>query len=279
MGKKNKSGSMTRQQRANAQQHRSKPAPSRAVPGYASAPPVRVDTPDGQWVVNIGELDRLLDKASTLMEQGRLDEASPFVVKAMEAAPDGTPMRAKAVWMLGTLFAMKKNWTHAYILHSEAVRLDPTQPEYWFNLGLTCMNRSMIANAGRAWTRCMELDPDDYVAGIVNESLPEIHADIEDHLAGRPHMTLATMAEHEVLYQRSLAYMDEDEVETARRGFLRCTEIDPLHHRSWGNLGAALAVLREFDQAEAALARALSIVPDYEFALQFRKGLPAMRAA
>lgn len=278
MGKKNKTGSMTRQQRAKAQQHRSKPAPSRAHPRPIGAPPLRVATPDGKWIVNIGEFERLLDKAATLMEQGRVDEAGPLVAKALDAAPEESPMRVKAVWMLGTLYAMKKDWSNAYRLHSEAVRLDPTQPEYLFNLGLTCLNRGMLAHAGVAWTRCMALNPDENIAEFIEESLPQLHVEIEQHLAGRPHMTLATLIEHEELYQHALDTLGAGDALTAHREFLRCTEIDPHYHRSWGNVGAALLALRQFEQADAAFAKALAIQPDYAFALQCRQDLPKLAA-
>lgn len=278
MGKKTKTGSLTRQQRAKAQQHRSKLAPSSAHPRPIGAPPVRVATPDGNWTVNVGEFDRLLDNAATLMEQGRVDEAGPLVAKALDAAPEESPMRAKAAWMLGTLYAMKKDWSNAYRLHSEAVRLDPTQPEYWFNLGLTCLNRNMVANAGIAWTRCMALGADAYMTRVVQESLPQLHRDARRHLAEQPHMTLATLAEHEVLYRQALDTLDRGDAATAHRMFLRCTELDPQHHRSWGNLGAALLALRQFEQADEAFAKALAIQPDYAFALQCRQDLPKLAA-
>ncbi len=76
------------------------------------------------------------------------------------------------------------------------------------------------------------------------------------------------LARAEDLFVRACAHVDHGRSEEAIACFEAVLELVPTHYASWGNLGAAHLSLRQLDDAERCLLRALEQRPDYDVALK-----------
>jgi len=92
-----------------------------------------------------------------------------------------------------------------------------------------------------------------------------------------PDFTLDQLIEQEDLYQRGVDMMVQGEWEEAERFFKQSIEMGDCLPQPWGNLGNCLMMQERYDEAEAALRRALVIDPRYKIAKNNLAMLPQTR--
>ena len=82
---------------------------------------------------------------------------------------------AKAQVEFGIRVAQKKLWREAIFRFEKAVEVDPTYPEAWNNLAIAYEEQGKFADADRAYTRALKLDPDNLLIQQNYEQFKEIY--------------------------------------------------------------------------------------------------------
>ncbi len=93
------------------------------------------------------------------------------------AAKAGNDVRdlAKAQVEFGIRVAQKKLWREAIFRFEKAVEVDPTYPEAWNNLAIAYEEQGKFADAERAYTKALKLDPDNLLIQQNYDQFKEIY--------------------------------------------------------------------------------------------------------
>lgn len=169
------------------------------------------------------------------------------------------------------------DFDRAYDLQHEAIELNPTQCEYWYNLGLTCIYRLHPVEAEAAWRKCLELNPDADIERKALAGLEVIAKAYATRLAGNPALSVDAIRKQEPVFRGGVAALRRQDFDVAAALFRQSLDLDAGHHQSWGNLGCSLIGLQRVDEAEAALRKALELAPDYQFARDNLLALQSLR--
>ena len=273
MGKSHKTSSsdrarrrMEKTRRRSARLHRAAVAKRRSVVG--------LDLPRGEWIVNLTEWEAQFDKGMADLEAGRFHEAERTFAKLLDNSPPATPLRGQAAFGLGTAYAKLGDQEKAYALLKQAAQLDGSRHEHWHNLAMVCIHRQRPYEAERAWRECLRRDPGEDVARMARSALQLIDEQTQSRLAANPELTHEALERQERVFDEGVQALDRDDAAGAAERFRQSAAIDPMHHQSWGNLGAALLNMGQLDEGERALRRSLELDPDYAFA---RFNLEALR--
>ena len=92
-----------------------------------------------------------------------------------------------------------------------------------------------------------------------------------------PDFTLDQLIEQEDLFQNGLQLMEAGEWEEAEHAFRTSIAMGDCLPQPWGNLGISLMMQERYDEAEAALKRALVMDPRYTLAKSNLAALPETR--
>ena len=92
-----------------------------------------------------------------------------------------------------------------------------------------------------------------------------------------PNFTLEQLIEQEDLFQDGLQLMEAGEWQKAEQAFQASIAMGDCLPQPWGNLGISLMMQERYDEAEAALKRALVMDPKYTLAKNNLAALPEIR--
>lgn len=131
----------------------------------------------GQVALTIGNLDKgleFIDRALTLNPRGRgywvtkaeclydkqnLQQAVDCATRAIEVTPDD----AQVLNRVGNFFSHRcQNHAEAKTHFERAVRLDPNNATFLYNLGAVQRFLGMTSEAEHSWNRALQITPDDY---------------------------------------------------------------------------------------------------------------------
>ena len=82
---------------------------------------------------------------------------------------------AKAQVEFGIRVAQKKLWREAIFRFEKAIEVDPTYPEAWNNLAIAYEEQGKFADADRAYTKALKLDPGNLLIQQNYEQFKEIY--------------------------------------------------------------------------------------------------------
>lgn len=163
-----------------------------------------------------------------------------------------------------------------------SVRLNPQQPEAWFALAqvMDARHRTLEARDAmrRAVTLAQELGYEEAVLKGMRVALQAIEHGLKrlQHEMGTADEAVLERAY--TLFSEGVEAFGREDYATAVEKFRQSVELTPNHARAWGNLGAALMMVGQLDEAEDALQQALALHPDYEPARENLRLLRKMRA-
>jgi len=92
-----------------------------------------------------------------------------------------------------------------------------------------------------------------------------------------PHFTLDQLIEQEDHFQNGLQLVEAGQWQEAEQAFRASIDMGDCLPQPWGNLGISLIMQERYDEAEAALKRALVIDPKYTLAKKNLAALPTIR--
>ncbi len=174
--------------------------------------------------------------------------------------PQRSLQRADVLAQLGTAHALLKNFLESYDAFTEALTITPNEADLWFNRGMSSRATSRMGQAARDFERAVELHENGPLARQFAKELrfSQKMAQRSVKLRG-PNFTLDQLIEQEECYQQALKAMQANDWEGAEQALRDTIAMGDCLPQPWGNLGLCLVMQQRYDEAEAALKRALEI--------------------
>jgi tetratricopeptide (TPR) repeat protein len=227
-------------------------------------------------------VEQWISQAHQHMYQGDFARAITTCEPLLNILPKRTTQRVEVLALLGLAYGMLQRFPQSYDAFTEALTLDPTNAELWYNHGLACRYTTRFGQAVRDIQRAIELlGPDDgELARKFAEELQFAREQVREtmKLLGE-HFTLDQLIEVEEDFQRGLSMMKSSKWKEAEQAFRRVIERSERVPQYWGNLGVSLVMQLRYDEAEDAFKHALEIDPEYSLARNNLAKLPAIRQA
>ena len=225
-----------------------------------------------------GQTDAWLRSAGDLMLQQDYAGAVEIYERLLNYLPQRSPQRVDVLANLGAAQAMQQNFPQSYEALTEALSIQPNSADLWYNRGMACRFTGRTGQSLRDYERAVELNKDDKMTREFNEELKFSRKLAEKSMKLRgPDFTLDQLIEQENYFQRGLKCMENGQWEEAEEAFHRTIAMGDCLPQPWGNLGGCLIIQGRYDEAEAALKRALEIDPRYTIAKKNLADLPEMR--
>ncbi len=231
-----------------------------------------------KFTASLSPVDKHLDLIGHQIFQGNYAEAVTLCERLLNYLPQHARQRVDVLAQLGAAQAMLQNFPQSYAAFTEALSLDPNNAELWFNRGMASRFTSRFGRSLRDYERAKELDIRPELAKKLEEELKFARELAEKTLKLRsPDFTLDQLLEQEDLFQDGLQLMEAGEWEEAEQAFRISIEMGDCLPQPWGNLGISLMMQERYDEAEAALKRALVMDPRYTLAKNNLAALPEIR--
>jgi tetratricopeptide (TPR) repeat protein len=88
-----------------------------------------------------------------------LENSIRFMQRYVNSAPNGERVSV-AYFFIGEIYRVRKQFRHADIAYTTAVRLEPNLPLWWYRLGLVRETLGDFLQAADAYERAIRLNPD-----------------------------------------------------------------------------------------------------------------------
>jgi tetratricopeptide (TPR) repeat protein len=194
--------------------------------------------------------------------------------------PIGKEMRVELLALSGLAHGMLRHYWQSYDIFNEAIALDPSMAELWYNHGLACYYLTFLGEAVQDFERAAELTKNDAseiarkFAAQSELSRRELQNDMQQH---EPGLTFEQYMERERHFTQGMRLIKQKNWQEAERLFRLLTETKSRILSYWGNLGVCLMMLSRYDEAEEALKQALALDSDYSIARDNLQLLPELR--
>jgi len=223
-------------------------------------------------------VDKYLDLIGTQILHGNFAEAVTNCERLLNYLPRNAPQRADALAQLGVAHGMLQNFAQSYEAYTEALALDPNNVELWYNRSTASRFTSRFGQALRDNERAIELNTRSELTEKLAKDLKfnQMMAEKSIKLRG-PNFTVDQLIEQEILFQQGLKLLETNAWEEAAQAFQASIALGDCLSQPWGNLGICLMMQERYDEAEAALKRALVIDPKYTIAKNNLAALPELR--
>jgi tetratricopeptide (TPR) repeat protein len=216
---------------------------------------------------NSSQADKYLDQIGHQIFQRNYAEAVTLCERLLKYLPQQAPQRVDALSQLGIAQAMLQNFSQSYDAFTEALALEPNIAEHWYNRGTASRFTSRFGQSLRDIERAIELNTRSELTVKFERELKFSRKMAEKSIKLRgPNFTLDQLVEQENLFQQGLTLMGAGKWEEAGQAFQASIAMGDCLPQPWGNLGICLLMRERYDEAEAALKRALEIDPRYTIA-------------
>jgi tetratricopeptide (TPR) repeat protein len=213
----------------------------------------------------------LVSRELQRIEQQMVQEKYTAVVTSCERLlrylPRSAPQRVEALAQLGVAQGMLQNFPQSYEAFTAALALDPQDVQLWYN---RCMASCLTLRFGQALRdieRAVALNTRSEYTEQLSKALETNRRNAEESVKMRgPDFTVDQLIEQENLFQRGLQCIRMKKWEEGAQAFQRSIALGDCLPQPRGNLGICLLMQERYDEAEAALLRALEIDPEYEMA-------------
>ncbi len=224
------------------------------------------------------QADRLFDLVGQQIFRGNFGEAVINCERLLKLLPRNASLRADVLEQMGTAHAMLQNFPQSYAAYTEALSLNPNNADLWYNRGMTSRFTSRFGKSLRDYERAQELNTRPELTKKIEDELKFARKMAEESLKLRgPNFTLDELIEQEDLFQKGLELMEAGQWQEADQAFRASIVMGDCLPQPWGNLGICLMMQERYDEAEAALKRALVIDRKYDLAKQNLAALPEIR--
>ncbi len=224
------------------------------------------------------QANRLFDLVGQQIFRGNFGEAVINCERLLKILPRNASLRADVLEQMGTAHAMLQNFPQSYAAYTEALSLNPNNADLWYNRGMTSRFTSRFGKSLRDYERAQELNTRPELTKKIEDELKFARKMAEESLKLRgPNFTLDELIEQEDLFQKGLELMEAGQWQEADQAFRASIVMGDCLPQPWGNLGICLMMQERYDEAEAALKRALVIDRKYDLAKQNLAALPEIR--
>src|SRR5258708_3552172 len=229
-------------------------------------------------ITSVSPVDKQLDLIEHQIFQGNYAEAVVECERLLNYLPQHAQQRVDVLAQLGTAQGMLQNFSQSYDAFTEALALEPKNAELWYNRSSASRFTSRFGQALRDIERAIELNTRSELTERFAKELQFSRQMAEKSIKLRgPNFTVDQLVEQENLFQQGLELMEAKKWEEARQAFQASMARGDCLPQPWGNLGICLMMQERYDEAEAALKRALEIDPKYTLAKSNLAALPGFR--
>jgi tetratricopeptide (TPR) repeat protein len=237
----------------------------------------RPSLPKGR-VVSASQIERWYNEAQQEILNGNYEATIRTCRNALSALPPKVTVRADFLGLLGNACGMLKRFEEAYQALAEATQISPNDGVLWYNLAQSARFTMRTGEALSYFERAAELETDQSQVQQFNKEVAFTRKIVTSELKLRgPGFTLEQLIEQQSLFREANNLMESHHWAEAEESFRRVIAMADVLPQPWGNLGLCLIMQRRFDEAEAALRRALVIDRKYDLAQQNLKALPEIR--
>ncbi len=227
---------------------------------------------------NPSQADKLFDLMGQQIFQGNYTEAIANGERLLRHLPQQAPLRADVLTQLGIAHSILQNFPQSYEAFTQALEITPSNAELWYNRGMASRYTLRLGRSLRDFERAVELNTIDALAEKFDEAVKVARELAQKSMEMRgPDFTLDQLIEQEDLFQRGLQLMEAGKWDQAGQAFQASIAMGDCLPQPWGNLGISLMMQQRYDEAEAALKRALVIDPAYTLAKKNLALLPEIR--
>ena len=227
-------------------------------------------------------LERQVSRAQQQMLQGDFPGTIGTCEPLLTSLPRRSSLRAEALILLGLAHGMLHHYQESYDLFTEALTIDPTNAEVWYNRGLACRFTTRLGQAVRDFERAVALSRNN-TSQLTRKFVTELEISRKDlQEAMQEHgtsITLEQYIEREERFMQAMSLMRQSKWQEAELAFRQVIEMGGGLPQYWGNLGVSLIMQTRYEEAEAALRRALKIDPHYTLARTNLEKIPDVRRA
>src|SRR5437660_533442 len=198
----------------------------------------------------------------------------------LTSLPGRSALRLEVIMLLGLAHGMLQQYQRSYDIFSEAISIDPTLAELWYNRGLACHYLARPGEAVLNFERAVEISKNETsemarkFALQLEESRQELQEAMQAHGTD---IAFEQYLEREERFTQALRLVRQEQWHEAEQLFRQLTATGSRIPSYWGNLGVCLMMQLQYDEAEEALKQALAIDPDYSIARDNLKKLPEIR--
>ena len=223
------------------------------------------------------QLNGLLNQGRRLLISSEHERAISILERALPHLPRNR-QRAEALSDLGMAYGILKRDKDSYRVLLEATQIAPDDVHIWHNFGQTCRGAGRLVQSLRAYERSAALNRDHRLAPKIAGEVALARQLVETELSVRPPgFTVDDLLSQENLFLAGVEEMVARQWNRAVGLFQQALALADTIPQLWGNLGICLLNLEQYDEAEAALRRALECDPDYDLARQNLVVLAEMR--
>jgi len=224
------------------------------------------------------QADKLVDLISYQIFHKDYTEAIANCERLLSYLPQRAPQRVEVLAQLGTAHAMLQNFPQSYQALTEALAIDPNNADLLYNRGMASRFTSRFGQSFRDFERAVELNTDVTLTKQFAEALKVSRKFATESMKQRgPNFTLDQLIEQEEHFHRGIELMEAGRWDEAAQAFQASIAMGDCLPQPWGNLGISLIMQERYDEAEAALKRALVIDPRYAIAKRNLAALPETR--
>jgi tetratricopeptide (TPR) repeat protein len=216
---------------------------------------------------NSSQVDTWLSLIERQIVRGDYTETIVNCERLLNYLPQHAPQRAHVLGHLGAAQSMLQNYPQSYEAFTAALALDPNNAELWYNRGGASQFTGRHGQALRDIERAIELNTIAELTEKLDEALSFTRKMAEESMKLRgPNFTLDQLIEQEEHFQQGLKLMEASKWAEAGQAFEASIAMGDCLPQPQGNLGICLMMQERYDEAEAALQRALVIDPKYSIA-------------
>jgi tetratricopeptide (TPR) repeat protein len=211
--------------------------------------------------------DNLYSSIERQIVQGDYMEAIVNCERLLKFLPLHGQLRTDVLFQLGVACSMIQDYPRSYEIFTEVLVLEPDKAEVWYNRSMSSRFTSRFGRALQDIERAVELNTRAELAEQLDEALKFSRELAEDSIKLRgPDFTVDQLIEQEDLFQQGMKSMQAGKWSEAEQAFKASIAMGDCLPQPQGNLGICLLMQERYDEAEAALNRALAIDPTYSIA-------------
>ncbi len=196
--------------------------------------------------------------------------------------PQRSSLRVEVLALLGLAHGMQQHYQESYNLFTEALTLDPTNAELWYNRGLACRYTTRLGQAVLDFEQAIELLEQNVgeLATKFAKELERSRREVQEAMqVNGDDVSLDQYIEREENFMQAMNLMRRSKWQEAEQAFRQIIELGGGLPQYWGNLGVSLIMQTRYEEADSALQRALEIDPEYSLARNNLAKIPDVRRA
>jgi tetratricopeptide (TPR) repeat protein len=230
------------------------------------------------WRVSRPQIEIWLTEVEDQIRAGKYEDVIKTTQHILSNVPENSTPYADALEYLGTAQLMLPDHYAAYETLSRALKLRPQSAHLWYNRGIVARYVMRLGQSVRDLERAIALEKNPDLRKQFKEELVFSRTMAESEMALRgPDFSLEQLIEQQEIYQQAVKLMAKARWAEAEKLLRQAIAMGDCLPQPWGNLGGCLMQQERYDEAEAALRRALEVDPKYKIAKQNLKQLPRIR--